>query len=165
LYRVSDRGGSPQPATAIDQAQREGISHRWPHFLPDGRRFLYTAVSSNADKDGIFLASLDSRESQRIMNGRSPTAYAEESLLFVSNGLLLVQPFDFKRQRTSGDARPLRFAENIDQFSISNNRLLAYRTKVEPQASPLAWLDRSGKILKTIDVDSGAGDFAISDGR
>ena len=40
LLRVSATGGTPVPFTTVDKAQGEN-SHRWPQFLPGGRRFLY----------------------------------------------------------------------------------------------------------------------------
>ncbi len=42
LLRVSGDGGVPTEATTLDPATGE-THHRWPHFLPDGRHFLYTA--------------------------------------------------------------------------------------------------------------------------
>ena len=45
LQRVSASGGAPVPAATLDVAYGE-TSHRWPHFLPDGRHFLYDAVGA-----------------------------------------------------------------------------------------------------------------------
>ena len=42
LLRVSSAGGAPTVATTLDQSAGED-AHRWPHFLPDGRHFFYTA--------------------------------------------------------------------------------------------------------------------------
>ena len=41
LWRVSSAGGAPAVVTRIDPANADA-RHRWPHFLPDGRHFLYT---------------------------------------------------------------------------------------------------------------------------
>ena len=38
LQRIEESGGTPVPLTRIDVANGE-IAHRWPQFLPDGRRF------------------------------------------------------------------------------------------------------------------------------
>ena len=46
LLRVSSGGGVPTAATTIDPSTGE-THHRWPHFLPDGRHFLYTALDRN----------------------------------------------------------------------------------------------------------------------
>src|SRR5262249_31621698 len=44
LFRIPDAGGQASPVTKLDEARQEN-SHRWPVFLPDGRRFLYFARS------------------------------------------------------------------------------------------------------------------------
>ncbi|HYT32814.1 MAG TPA: protein kinase, partial [Thermoanaerobaculia bacterium] len=38
LYRIPAGGGAVTPATTLDTSRGE-LSHRWPSFLPDGRRF------------------------------------------------------------------------------------------------------------------------------
>jgi len=43
LMRVSASGGAPVPITKLDPALH--TSHRWPFFLPDGKHFLYIALS------------------------------------------------------------------------------------------------------------------------
>jgi hypothetical protein len=49
LERVSSAGGSPVAVATLDSAYSE-TSHRWPHFLPDGRRFLRSERHSAADR-------------------------------------------------------------------------------------------------------------------
>lgn len=39
LFSISERGGAPVPVTSV--VPEGGRAHRWPLFLPDGRRFLY----------------------------------------------------------------------------------------------------------------------------
>jgi Tol biopolymer transport system component len=162
LYRVSARGGTPQPATRIDQSGSQEISHRWPHFLPDGRHFIYTATTNTADKDAIFVATVESGESKQILNVRSAAAYAEHSLLFIRDGTLMGQPFDPRSFSLSGDARPLRLAEHVDAFSSSLDGILAYRKRPTINPVPLAWFDRSWKRLEVLDQVAGAAQFAVS---
>jgi hypothetical protein len=46
-------------ATADHQSRCRGEnSHRWPHFLPDGRHFLFTIRSSIKDNTGLYIGSL-----------------------------------------------------------------------------------------------------------
>jgi Tol biopolymer transport system component len=166
LYRVSDRGGNPDAVTKIDSSGRPEMTHRWPHFLPDGRRFLYTSIANDGKSDGVFMGSLDTGAVVKLMDGRSPSSYAEESLLFIRNGMLLAQPVDFRTMHASADARPIRFAEQVDRFSTSTNGVLAYRKAAHVPPAPLVWLDREGKILQDIQNLNGIGQFSISpDGR
>src|SRR5215471_10979992 len=44
LYRVDAAGGTPEPVTSLDPERAEA-THGFPHFLPDGRHFLYLAGS------------------------------------------------------------------------------------------------------------------------
>jgi serine/threonine protein kinase len=57
LVRIADTGGAPAPVTKLDVSRQEN-SHRWPVFLPDGRRFLYFARSRLKENHAIFVGSL-----------------------------------------------------------------------------------------------------------
>src|SRR4030095_11918008 len=57
LFRVAAAGGKPVAVTQVDPSRSE-VAHRFPSFLPDGRRFLYSAVSTRADDSGVFVGSL-----------------------------------------------------------------------------------------------------------
>jgi Tol biopolymer transport system component len=46
LRRVSAEGGESQPVLALNKTRRE-TNHFFPHFLPDGRHFLYAADSAD----------------------------------------------------------------------------------------------------------------------
>ena len=65
LQRVSSAGGVPTVVTTLDPATGE-TSHRWPHFLPDGRHYIYTASTGPccpASKPSMIrIGSLDSTE-------------------------------------------------------------------------------------------------------
>ena len=70
LYRVSAMGGTPEPITSLDSARHQN-SHRWPHFLPDSRHFLYTARSDVKENTGIYVGSLDSKETKWLLPAQS----------------------------------------------------------------------------------------------
>ena len=79
LFRVSAAGGAPAPVTTLDAAKKEQ-AHRWPWFLPDGRRFLYVATPPTT----VYVGSLDSEErtplfaseSQGDLRRRIPAVHA-----------------------------------------------------------------------------------------
>ena len=83
LYRISAAGGTPTALTTLDAAKREG-SHRWPCFLPDGRRVLYYARSGQQENSAIYVASLDSKEARRVITASSNAAYAPPGYLLLS---------------------------------------------------------------------------------
>ncbi len=68
LSRVNEAGGLPVRITQLDSSRNES-SHRWPSFLPDGKHFLYTALTSGGSSvnDAIFLASLDTTFIPRVL--------------------------------------------------------------------------------------------------
>ncbi|PWT83987.1 MAG: hypothetical protein C5B57_05670, partial [Blastocatellia bacterium] len=53
LFRVSAAGGSPVKLTELDGTRHE-TAHVAPWFLPDGQHFLYVALSTDAEKRGVF---------------------------------------------------------------------------------------------------------------
>jgi len=153
LYRVSASGGTATHTTTLDPSRHE-LSHRWPQFLPDGRHFVYFAGGSRPENSGINLASLDSKETKRILNADSNVIYVPPGyLLFVREGTLLAQPFDAKRFEIMGD--PLSVAEHVRNrlcwsFSASQNNELAYESESGLMKSQLIWFDRGGKQLKSV---------------
>jgi WD40 repeat protein len=154
LYRVSASGGAASPVTSVDPSQRR-TSHRSPHFLPDGRRFLYLEVTIitpvGAQTGTIRVGSLDSREARPVLEADSSAAYASGYLLFVRKGTLMAQPFDPGRAATSGEPMPLTDRIQVHPargvFSASDDGILAYQTRSESPAERLIWRDREGKQL------------------
>ena len=150
IFRVSSAGGSAIQATSLDPS-RQQVGHPWPHFLPDGRHFLYLAIGMNAENTAIYAGSLDSKETKLILNANSSPLYSPPGyLLFVRAGTLLAQPFDADRLELKGDAIPI--AEGV-QFStvfgkaavaVSQNGVLAYRSVPTNAQFKLVWVDRKG---------------------
>jgi serine/threonine protein kinase/Tol biopolymer transport system component len=150
LYRVPASGGTPIPITSLNVRRGEN-SHRWPHFLPDGRHFLFTARSSVKENSAVYVGSLDSKETRRLIAAQSNAKYAAPGLLlFGREGTLMAQPFDLRKQALDGEAFPV--AGGVNQilpsentlFSVSaNGRVLSYRMAEHTQAQ-LVWFDRSG---------------------
>jgi len=107
------------------------------------------------EPSGIFLGSLDSNESKRLLAAETNALYSTSGdLLFVRQGTLLRQAFDAKRLTLSGD--PSAVAEhiavpitNVGAFSVSENGVLAYRNGPAVSGNfQLAWFDRMGKLVE-----------------
>ncbi|HEY7575468.1 MAG TPA: protein kinase, partial [Thermoanaerobaculia bacterium] len=157
LYRVAAAGGAPEPATRIEPGDLV-TTHRWPHFLPDGRHFLYFAgshASTGLSNNTVVLASLDSSETKRLMGARSDAIYSSGHLLFAQGTTLLAQPFDPKRLVLTGEAFPVAEDVRYDDlltralFSVSETGTLAYHGGGS-ELSRLVWLDRTGKELGAV---------------
>jgi len=155
LYRVSAAGGQPVPITRIDVARQE-LSHRWPEFLPDGRHFLYLVINARRDQSGIYLGTLDTQESVRLIDSEFRAGFAPPGyLLFVREGTLLAQPFDVTTLKMTGES--VAVTEHVGfgpatgeaSFSTSANGL-AYTGSIGSPLTQLTWFDRVGQRLSVI---------------
>ena len=104
LFRVPADGGA---MTALTKLPSEDWAHFWPSFLPDGRRFLFTAKlwtrTAEASEQGIYLGSLDSPKIERLLPDLSSAVYASPGyLVFAREGTLAAAPFDLAAGRVTG---------------------------------------------------------------
>ena len=166
LFRVPATGGAPAPVTFLDPAIRAG-SHRFPYFLPDGRHFLYLLWDGEATKQGVWVGSIDSRETVRLVDANSSAAYAPPGyLLFVRDENLMAQVFNASNLALSGHAISVvdglgRRTNNYAAFSVSERGGLAYHA-VDFKMK-LVWFDRSGRELGPLGVPPARlGDPAVS---
>jgi serine/threonine protein kinase len=172
IRRVSAAGGASTPVTTLDESRQE-TAHYWPHFLPDGRHFLYLALSSRPENSAIFVGSLDSPEKKLLLNALSNVVYVPPGyLLFNREGALMTLPFDAQRLELTGEE--ILVAEGVQfnpvntraAFAVSANGVLVYRTANTAAASSLTWYDRTGKQLGTLGEPALQGDLDLSpDGR
>jgi Tol biopolymer transport system component len=153
LMQVPASGGTPKPLTVMDTSKHD--SHRWPYFLPDGKHFLYLAVThgnTRAPNDAIYFASLDGKENRLLMRAFNNVAYASGRLLFMRDSALVAQPFDPGTGALQGEAE--RLAEDVlvdgtvwrAQFDASSSGILAYASGGLTHWQAM-WYDRSGKQL------------------
>ena len=135
LLRVSSAGGAPTVVTTLDRSAGED-AHRWPHFLPDGRHFFYTAITGPccppAQPSVIRIGSLDAAGSDiTLFQAESSVSYASGHVIFARDETLMAQPFDLETRQLRGDAFPL--AERVTRegsryvgASVSENGTLVY---------------------------------------
>jgi serine/threonine protein kinase len=154
LARVASRGGTVTPVTTLDQSRSEQY-HVYPAFLPDGRHFVYVAVTPRVEDTAIYVGELGSTYRTMLLKAFSTVAYSPSGhLLFGNDGVVMAQPFDPKTRRLVGE--PVRIADHAHAqpdgatlFSISETGVLAYRNEDLPQFQ-LTWVDRSGKPLVSV---------------
>ncbi len=156
LFRVSSGGGVP---TAITKLADGEDAHRWPHFLPDGRHFFYTAVTGTccppATPGTIKIGSLDENEpAAALLRGDSSALYAFNRMLFARDQTLMAVPFDPDRRQMVGDALPVTAPVSTEgsryvSASVSENGTLVYASGGAVNTQ-LTWFDRAGKILGTL---------------
>ncbi len=168
LHQASATGGSARLIMALTP-QETYIS---PFFLPDGNHFLEYIRSPRKETRGIYVASLDGTVKQRLLGIDSNAVYAPSLsgdrqlgyLLFLREGALLAQPFDTRQMKLTG--MPLPIAERVGRdagftsevrgsFSVSDNGVLVYDSSVNRQSKQLVWVDRQGKLIRSLGAVGG----------
>jgi len=152
IYSVPAEGGAVTPATDLLPGQ---ITHRWPQFLPDGRRFLLYTLGMTGVR-GVYLGSLTGTPVQRLSDRESgygvlPPAH----MLFARQGALWARALD--RGFTSVDGEFVPVAAKVlvhpaifgySAFSSSSTGSIAYRASAGE--TQLVWLNRSGRPAGTV---------------
>ena len=149
VMRVPATGGVPVPATVLAKTE---LRHSWPAFLPDGRSFVYLAVSTEPGQSAIYQARLDTTEVRRVQPAESRIGVTANHLVSITKGQLQARPYDSQRALIS-DAS-ITIARDIQQdiplrsggaFAITAGGVVAFRN-----ASPnsrLIWFDRQGRRI------------------
>jgi Tol biopolymer transport system component len=155
ISRIGELATMPADGGAISTVIAQGPPGRqatWPHFLPDGRHFLYFNRSAQREERGVYLGSVDSKETRQLLQSEFKAAYASGYLLFVRGETLMAQAFDAERLELTG--QPARVADGIwvatgagqASFSVSQTGVLAY-VNASRKNIQLAWFDRAGRSL------------------
>ncbi len=150
---VSADGGTPKPVTAIGNPEKE-ISHRFPSFLPDGRKFLYLAdPGTGGDEGTVYLASLDGGERRLLFRSRRAPVYAAPGyLIYATDDRLVAQSIDPKTGALGGEPRRLEeatpsYVNTQDRAaSVSDSGALMVPA-VQSGGTKIAWLDRRGRLV------------------
>jgi len=155
LSQVPASGGTPAVATAPPEAT---ISHRNPHFLPDGKHVLFfSGHGAPSADDGVYCVDLATKKTENLLHVKSEGIYvAPGYLAFVQDGNLLAQPFDSSTLTLSGEAVPI--AEKVQfngfrrtgTYAFSGNGTLAYLSDTILRDTQLTLYDSDGKAQATV---------------
>ena len=172
LHRVSAAGG---PVSTVTKLNAEERTHRWPWFLPGGRRFLFLASQTGtpavaAGASEIYLGFLDEKPPRMLMRSQANAVYSNGHLVFARQNTLMAQAFDPEAANLSGEPRPLRepVANSFVSkggFSISEGGRLVYPLESASGISSLTWYDRTGRRLGTVGEPASFRDIAVSPGN
>lgn len=156
LYRVSAVGGAATSITNLD-ATRFETGHNSPHFLRDGRHFIFFVQAGQPEYRGIRLGSLDDAQTRFLLPADAKAEYSAAGyLLFVRGRKILAQSFDLTKLALSGEPIPIT-AEPIyyeppfryADLSVVGDQWLLYRSGGNPNTQ-LTWFDRSGRPLAAV---------------
>jgi serine/threonine protein kinase len=173
ILRVSERGGQPQPATALDP--QSGKAHRWPWFLPDEKHFLFFqdwGPASDPRPKGVYAGSLEGGEPKLISADLSGSVvFASGHLLYVQDNSLMAQPFDLQRLSLSGAPVPILDQEiqpdpgwGLINVSVSANGVMVFQSLADA-TNELIWHTAAGKPLDGIPESASQNPQLSPDGR
>ncbi|HEX4824239.1 MAG TPA: protein kinase [Candidatus Polarisedimenticolaceae bacterium] len=157
LQQVSAMGGTPQPATTL--ASSKQTTHRWPHFLPDGKHLLYYAGNHDdvgGQENSVWVASLDGKENRTLVPCATDAQYAGGYLFYVQDSVLIARPFDPRKAEFTGEPRPTADRVQFDpstwkaNVSVTEKGVLVYQPTGGTQGSEIQIRDRSGKLLRKV---------------
>jgi Tol biopolymer transport system component len=162
IHSVPASGG--ESVLVIEASKLADTNRRHPHFLPDGRHFLYTDRDTAPKLAGIYVGSLNGETPRRLLPDLSravcvPREPRAETgfLLFVREGTLMAQPFDPVRLELSAGPIALsavQFRANSDlyPFSASLSGALTLSGSGTEGYRRLVWVDRAGTVVERTDV-------------
>ena len=140
LFLIAASGGQPLAATTLETAD---AGHFWPVFLPGGQHFLYSTLGGQQ----VFRGTFGSQKREVLLPSANRAVYVpayghySEALLFIRNNTLTMQAFDGAALR--GEPRPVAEGVGANEFSVSTEGTLAYRTAAG--GPNVVTLDRNGK--------------------
>jgi Tol biopolymer transport system component len=168
IFSVSASGGEVTPVTTLDK-QREEIAHLAPHFLPDGRHFLFFILAKDPKDSGTYVGALDSSETTRLLDAScSAVIFTSPGyLLYKRGGAVFAQRFDPATLRMTGVPSAVASTNAYgDQFEISAaaNGILSFGAA--QSSTKLVWFGRDGRALAGVKVPSPLHNPVLSrDGR
>ena len=174
IMRVPATGGEAVPVTNRDPARVERV-HADPTFLPDGRHFVYSRLSSVPENNGVFVGSLDAKPAEQDQRRLVATPFGalfvaspdgNGKLLFQHDTTLWAQDFDTSRRELTGE--PALVAEHVGNvrafgfFAASASGALIHRSGLR-DISRLTWFDLRGQkqasVGEPVDLEDS---FALS---
>ncbi len=166
ILAVASTGGAVKAASILDRDRGE-VSHAWPSFLPDGKRFLFVADQAASQLDLIKLGRLDSFETTVVDSCDSRVEYvAPGYLLYARTGTLFARRFDLASGKGEGEAFPivenLGNLANSGDFSGSLTGTIAYRARAGAGREQILLVDRAGKLLETVTPPANYSELAPS---
>jgi Tol biopolymer transport system component len=156
IRSIAASGGSSTAVTTIDKSRGE-LAHVLPHFLPDGRRFVYLAVNDDPNASTVMLASLDGGTPRVVASGTSNAEYSDGHLFYARGGSLMAHPFDLDEGALTGE--PVVVAESVKEapggraaFAVAGGTLVFDAVREFAQAEVVA-LSRQGREAAVLPVN------------
>jgi serine/threonine protein kinase len=151
-YQIPASGGEPKPLPGP-------LGHQeayWPHFLPDGHRFLIQTTNGSGGFV-IVAASLHGPEIKPVSSVLSRVEYADGYLFFGDKSGLFAQRFEEQKLTLVGERVRLTDELGVSfgdlsayAFTASAGGTLVYWSGPPFPPTQLTWFTRSGERLATM---------------
>jgi serine/threonine-protein kinase len=156
LMKVGD-GGGPVTRLTIPDTSKNERTHRWPHFLPNGKTALFTiGTRDNVDyyeDSAIDAVDVETGNRTTLVRGGSTATYSPTGhLVYSHSGTLYAAGFDPDRLLVHRNSRPIIQGVDGDvttgamHFGVAGNGTLVYVPgQMEGGAYYLSLIDHQGK--------------------
>ncbi|HEU5162014.1 MAG TPA: protein kinase, partial [Thermoanaerobaculia bacterium] len=148
LHRVAATGGAVSEVTKLAQDE---TGHRFPAFLPDGKHFIYLAMTASGE-GRILAGSLDGKVRKVLVEGATRAVYSPRGyILYVRDRALVARRFDADSLEFLA-ADPVLLVDDVGfspimlsaAFSVSDEGILAYQKGTNAELSQISIVDRHG---------------------
>jgi serine/threonine protein kinase len=152
LFEIAANGGEPKVIVRPERGRGEKL-YAWPHFLPDGRSILYTALSADGnDGPQTILLDLKSHERKALVRGSSAVYAASGRLVYSAGSTLNAVAFNAATGALTG--RPAAIPgidvatstdDGMADFAISETGSVIFLAPTVVAKSTFEWIDRRGQ--------------------
>jgi Tol biopolymer transport system component len=164
LFRVPATGGNPESLLKPDAARSEH-AFLWPQFLPDGRHFVFFALTNSLESTGVYAGGLEKpadykmlfpSETNAVYSAMAGSRSRKDGyLMFVRERIPMALEFHTASLTTEGE--PIAIGDAIGSLrslylapiSVSGTATLAYQT-VGNATRQLVWMARGGRQLAVV---------------
>jgi serine/threonine protein kinase/dipeptidyl aminopeptidase/acylaminoacyl peptidase len=158
LMKVGD-GGGPVTRLTVPDTSRNERTHRWPHFLPDGKTAVFTiGTRDNVDyyeDAGIDAVDIETGKRTGLIKGGSTATYSTTGhLVYTHSGTVYAVGFDPDRLAVLRNSRPIVQGVEGDATTgamhlglAGNGTLVFVPGQMEGGAYYLSLIDHHGKSV------------------
>lgn len=145
LSIVSSDGGEVRRVTSLNKEKGER-SHYEPHFLPNGKDFVFTVDANNTKKIAVYSAAGNSWKYVEGIAEGTYANFADGRIFFTRDEHVFAGRFDPASLKLTSE--PKQVLEGIFSFfpliSVAENGTLLYMPSMPQNDSSLVWVDKQG---------------------